>query len=227
MVLLALAAQGVSAAILTFDSQTPATGVSGLEEQGFVVTGDGANHFVSSGGSSFCAPACADNGSNHLLAFDAAFEIAQISGGLFSLVQLDIAETHEGMPSYWAETVRVIGRYADSSTVSVDLLLDFVNDGDAGPSVDFQTEFLPDSFSNLESIRIEGFGGLARSGYAVDNIVLDGKSVLKVAASRLGRPSLRPTHSVPEPSIVVLIALALAGMGVTGRRFARRRSCRV
>ena len=211
-VLLALGAQSAFAVTLSFDSQAPVTGVAGLVENGFAVSAVGDRHYVSSGGA-FCTPTCADNGSNHLLGFDAAFDIAAISGVPFSIFQIDIAESHRDMSSYWARFVRVTGIFADSGTVSVDLELDFVNDG-SGPLDDFQTERLPETFSNLVGVRIEGIGGSSRSGFSLDNIVVSTKS------SDVG-PVGVATRAVPEPSTVALVALALAALGVRGR--SRRR----
>jgi len=208
-VLLSLAVQTASAVTLTFDSQATMTVVTGLDEQGFRVTGIGENHYVSSGGTAFCMPACAYNGSNHILAFDAAFEIVPVSGQPFSILGLDIAESQQGMQEYWAQTVRVTGTFIDNSTVSIDLLLDFAIDGE-GPLGDFQTELLPSTFSNLTSVRIEGFGGLWRSGFAVDNILVSDKPTVK-AAAELAEQTVR---SVPEPSTVALVVLALVGLRI-------------
>lgn len=217
--LLALGTQPASAVVLTFDAQTPATGVGILYEQGFEVTASGAHTYVSSGGSAFCTPACPNDGSNHLLAFDAAFDIAPVSAGLFSISQLDIAESHQGMQSYWARAIRVIGTFADNSTVSVDLQLDFVNDGD-GPLDDFQTEYLPAAFSELVSVRIEGINGQSRSGYSIDNVVLSERPVSLLAVAPAGQPA-RP---VSEPATLLMIVLGLLGLGLARRSLSQRES---
>ena len=175
-----------SATVLDFNAQTLATNFGTITESGFDITGNGAGtHFLSSGGSSFCGPDCPNNGTNHLLSHGDQFDIVESSASLFSLSQFDGAETHEGITSLYAEQIRVVGTYGGGGTVTADFTLDWFQDGDDAGN-DFQTFFLPSSFTGLSSVTFSGIGVNSTDYFSLDNVVLNSAVPVPAAAWLFG-----------------------------------------
>lgn len=189
--------------VLDFNTAPTTYGFGSLVEDGFKVTGSGS-YFLSSGGSSYCSPACPNDGSRHLLAQGASFAISDTTGALFTLSSFDGAEAHMGFQSLWAKQIHVVGTKAGGSTVTADFTLDWLQDGD-GPGVDFQNFQLSADFSNLSSVVFTGIGG-SNNWFTLDNIQLNG---LPLAAAGT---------TVPEPGSLLLCALALGGLAVSRRQ---------
>jgi len=170
---------------------------AGQMTQGFEVRSSGGFAFV--GNSSNCYPQCAHNGSNYVWSGAATIGVRDANGATFDLTSFDGAETHMGVRSLWAGAIKVVGRYADGSSVSTQFVLDGINDGQ-GPLDDFQTFWLPSTFSGLTNVNFSVAGG--RYGqFAVDNIVLNGS--FQSLSSTLAAASL------PEPGSLVLSSAAL------------------
>lgn len=187
---------------------TPSDWSAGVTSQGFRMASTGGFTFI--GNSSSCWPQCAHNGSNYVFSGNAVIGVSSSLGATFDLNSFGAAESHVGFPSLWASAIRVVGRYADGDTVSSEFALDGVNDG-TGPLVDFQTFWLPSSFSGLMSVSFSAVDSNYRQ-FALDNIALNG--------SFQGLSRSFAVTSVAEPGSVALTcaALMLAAAALRVRR---------
>ena len=189
--------QVVQADIIDFDSLAPAT-VFGLGSSfavdGFVFTvGQDNNAVTVASGTGQCSPPCPDNGTTYLINQDSgnftALTLTQMSGEIFSLASFDAAESFVGV-NFEAAEIEVIGTFGDGSTTLSIFTLDGIQDGPGGLS-DFETFFLPSSFTNLISVSFNGQGGFFdgplffRSDFSIDNI--------------------NTSLPVPEPSTLLLL----------------------
>jgi hypothetical protein len=105
-----------------------------------------------------------DNGSAYLQAgVGSTLMFSSISGSLFSLVSVDLAEYSTVVPG--AATVHFVGYRHDGSIVTTDLTTDGIIDG-TGPLADFQTFYFGPEFSGLDRVEIPSYG------WSLDNLVL-------------------------------------------------------
>jgi hypothetical protein len=199
---LALSAALAHAAPVSFDFNTYAP-LNGMAVGGFVVnTSDSA--FI--GNTGHCGPACVYNGSSYVISMGVAVGFTRTDGELFSLSSFDGAEAHMNTSWIWARHIRVVGEYANGSTVSTDFLLDGVNDA-TGPLADFQGFTLSSAYSGLRRVTFSGVGGSANF-YTLDNVRFNGGTSSEAEA-------------VPEPGSLALAGLALlAAVGAKRRRSA-------
>jgi hypothetical protein len=201
---LGLPLAAAAATVSTIDFNSAGTGASSVTQAGFNVTG--SSSAVTLGGSYWCTPACAYNGSNYFWNYGPDVTVTSATGALFSLTSFDASEAFGGATYalYTAPTIRVTGTLASGGTVSTTFTMDGIDDG-MGALNDFQTFTLPTTFIGLTKIVFSGIGG-ALPYYGIDNIVLASGS------------------SVPEPASLGLagLALLLLAGGSLGRSRARR-----
>lgn len=195
----ALSATPAQAAPVEFDFNVNVP-LSSMNVGGFVASTSGTA-FV--GNTSQCYPACVYNGSNYLLALGAPVAFMRADGELFSLSSFDGAESHMNAAWIWAKNIRVVGEYADGSTVSTDFLLDGINDA-TGPLVDFQGFNLSSAYGALRRVTFSGVGGNVNY-YTLDNVRFNGGDSVEAEA-------------VPEPG-----SLALAGLGLLAAAGVKRK----
>ena len=186
--------------VLDFDSQAARLSLGNIDNGSFRTSSSGGMGFVS-GGSSFCLPACADNGSHYLLGmFGTSINVASTDGSLFSLLSFDGAEGHMLLTALSASAIDVVGTLGSGGSVTARFALDGLNDGD-GAGVDFQRFTLPGTFSGLSAISFRGVGGVFQM-FSLDNITLNADAAVPV----------------PEPTTLALALLALAGLGASAKR---------
>jgi len=145
----------------------------------------------------------ADNGSTYLLIHDNggqnpnnALTMATVSGATFSINGLDLSE---GFLGFGADSVHVLGNLFGGGTISTDFVLDGIIDGN-GPLNDFEHVSFGAGWTNLTSVTFSGVAGTVNEhAFAVDNIEVD-------------------RANVPEPSLVLLLGIGLAGLGVYKRK---------
>ncbi len=196
--LAACAVTAAQAAPTTLDMNSLGWDLSvGQLTQGFELRSSGGFAFI--GNSSNCSPRCADNGSNYVWSAAASLGVSDTTGATFDLASFDGAETHIGVPSIWAGAIQVVGRYADGGTVSTQFVLDRVNDG-SGPLDDFQTFWLPSTFSALTAVSFSVAGG-QYGQFALDNIALNRSFQSMSSTLRAG--------AIPEPASLLLSGMAL------------------
>lgn len=181
---------------------------AGASSQGFRVGSTGGFAFIGNSGS--CAPQCAHNGSNYVFSGNAVIGVSNSLGATFDLNSFDAAESHVGFPSLWASAIRVVGRYANGDSVSAEFALDGVNDG-TGSLVDFQTFWLPSSFSGLMSASFSAVDSNYRQ-FALDNLALNG------SFQGLSRSFSVTTVAEPGSVSLSLAALMLAALALRMRR---------
>lgn len=130
------------------------------------------------------------NGTPYIGVDASNISMTSIDGGLFSLLQFDAAESfynNEVLVDFSQELL-VTGFLSGGGTVSSLFTFDGVNDA-TGPNVDFQTFYLPSSFTNLSSVTFSG------RTFSLDNIEVS-----------------RTTSRVPEPTSAILLAIGMAGL---------------
>lgn len=123
----------------------------------------------------------------------APFNLLSFDGA--ELFLSDAAALAGGFPN--ATVITVVGVRTDLSIVAASFTLDGSKDG-AGGVADFQTFFLPSSFTSLMSATFLGTNASGTGGFGIDNIGVT---------------------AVPEPSTVVLFLL-----GITSLMYFRKRS---
>lgn len=136
-----------------------------------------------------CVGTCANNGTQYLGA-DMLDLVMDMGGAGFSVGSFDFAEGFANLVIPTQLTVQAFFVGGGSSTQTFSF--DGVYDG-AGALVDFQT--LSVNLGNLSSLRLS-----ANGYFAVDNI------------------NTEANGEVPEPTILSLMALGLAGLGLRCRR---------
>jgi hypothetical protein len=148
----------------------------------------------------------ASNGTQYILEEGASLgqpiTMTQIGGGTFSLTSFDGAEVwvvnNASFPN--ATVLNVLGNVSGGGVVNTSFNLDGIIDG-AGGAADFQTFFLPGTFTNLVSVVFSGsiVGGSTNAGISIDNLNSDGQTV-------------------PEPASLALLLGALAAASWSRRR---------
>jgi hypothetical protein len=188
--------------VATIDFNSAATNAQSATQAGFNVTG--SNGYVTLGGSYWCSPACAYNGSNYFWNYGPDVTVTSTAGALFSLSSFDASESFSlsGM-SYTAPSIRVTGTLASGGTVSTTFTMDGIDDG-MGALTDFQTFTLPTTFVGLNKIVFTGVGGTIPY-FGIDNIVLG------------------TGNAVPEPASLGLAGLALMLLASLSARRSRSR----
>jgi len=139
------------------------------------------------------SPTCANNDSNFLLvnyfsSGESFFSFSRTDGLGFDFYGFDLAEGQVNRQNYWATSIQISAITMLGETVNQNFTLDFINDGASGIADDFQTFTTNSNFSNLAAVVVNGFGGIDRNTYSVDNIKLS-------------------TVSVPEPSTIALLSI--------------------
>ena len=196
LVALTFCASASATTILDFDAQTPSSNFRVVAESGFEILGDpSASHFISSGGSSFCSPACPDNGTNHLLSQSSSFTIRSEDDSVFTLNGFEGAEAHVGLTHVWADAIRVTG-YTVSGSVIQDFILDNIQDGDGG-LVDFESFTLGAGFEDLTHVVFSGIGN-SFNWFSIDAIAINGTAV-------------------PAPAGLFFLIAGLVGLRITRR----------
>jgi hypothetical protein len=196
---------------VSFDSQPVAWHTSVFTDNGFdidpTVMGANPNYALTATWANF-APQGPDNGTIHLHSRDATtvFSITESTGKVFSLLNFDGAESHEGLPGLWAQAIQVTGLINGGGTVTASFSLDGIQDGFGG-SADFESFVLPSTFSNLVEVQFRGIGpNTSTNWYHIDNLDFD------------------TVTSTPEP--VSMALLGLTGIGGIGLRWRQWRKAR-
>jgi hypothetical protein len=206
---MALPLTATAAPVATIDFNSATTNAASATQSGFNVTA--TNGAVTVGGSSWCSPACAYNGTKYFWNYGPDVTVKSTTGALFSLLSFDASESFGGayFARYTAPNIRVTGTLASGGTVTATFTMDGIDDG-MGAQIDFQTFTLPTTFIGLNKIVFSGIGG-AISYYGIDNIVLGGASGMTSNAS-----------DIPEPATLGLVGLALLLGGRSARRAQRQ-----
>ncbi|WP_295761032.1 PEP-CTERM sorting domain-containing protein [Undibacterium sp.] len=146
-----------------------------------------------------------DSGSTNLMIHDNGganagngLTMTKVGGGTFGMSS---AWLSEGFSNFGAKQVHIVGSLFGGGSVVLDFTLDGIFDG-AGGLNDFQTVNFDGSWNNLTSVAFNGIGGTANEhAWSIDNI-----NVGEAATT------------VPEPSTLALMALAMVGLGFMRRR---------
>ena len=163
-------------AYIVIDWNTPVGGaevVPDWTEDGIYITSpEGIVHRDSG------TPIYPDNGTPYMDTFltQAPLSITTISGALFNLLTVDLAEYSTG--SAGAHSLTFSGYRSDGAVVSQIFTLDGIIDG-TGPLADFETFMFNAEFYNLQSVTIE------QHGYSMDNLVLEVNAIPEPATSKL------------------------------------------
>jgi hypothetical protein len=136
-----------------------------------------------------CTGSCASNGTQYVGGDMASLKMDK-GGAAFSVASFDFAEAFADLTIPTTLTVQAFFMGGGSSSQT--FAFDGVYDG-TGPLVDFQN--LTVNLTNLSSLQLSADGW-----FAVDNI------------------NTEATVNVPEPAMLSLMALGLAGLGVSRRR---------
>lgn len=186
----ACASTSASAAVIDFNAYP------GAPDNGTVlgtITVDGYN-FTSPHGhvitnAGGCSGTCASNGTQYI-GGDMVSLTMDKGGAAFSVASFDFAEAFASLTIPTTLTVQAFFQGGGSSSQT--FAFDGVYDG-TGPLVDFQN--LTVNLTNLSSLQLSADGW-----FGVDNI------------------NTEATVSVPEPAMLSLMALGLAGLGASRRR---------
>lgn len=191
-----------SAAIINFEDIALAPGGETLQASatsgGFLFTSPSNHIHRANQAGSF-----ADSGSTNLMIHDNGGQNANNAltmangGSAFSISSVSLAE---GFVNFGAALVHVVGNLSGGGTVTVDFTLDGIIDGVGGVN-DFQTFNFGGGWTDLVSVTFSGVGGTANEhAFAVDDI------------------NVNAAVNVPEPAMLGLMALGLAGLGFTRRK---------
>lgn len=148
-------------ATLTFDPPTLPNGSVRLDsytEAGFAFTGRGSQTFGHTDNQSINPY----NSTAHLSITKAFAQLSELSGKLFSLESIDIAEYSTAFAT--PRTLAFIGVQSDDSQVNYSFTTDGIIDG-TGSAIDFETALLPATFTNLKRVEFH-----YESGFAIDNL---------------------------------------------------------
>ena len=195
---LSFTVQSANALVVDFESLPPGGGCyipsNPFSTQGFDFSTVGFGFFVC-GGTRSDLPS---NGTNTVGSEEPTVTtMSRSGGGIFSLNSIDLGELFVGTP--FGHQVQIDGNLQGGGMVSALFTLDGINDG-VGGAADFETFLLPNTFTNLNSVVLTGLhSSQLDPRFMFDNIVVD-------------------AQVVPEPALLPLLVIGLAGMAVKRRR---------